>query len=280
MAVKPTQVGRWANVGGLIVEPPSIKKDSGWLAGEVAPPAEYFNWLANLDFQWQEYLRDGVLFGNHSINADGTGDGNLAIEGELEVQGPCGFENAVEINGNVTFNDEISILNGALLFSTGGAEFAGPMDVGGDLQSDRNYFTVSDRLGIAACMMNTPTPAACSYLTSTGVDAGGWLVANNGRLHIPVPIMEGAQLLSVIIHGEANEAGNRLLRLHKIDSGGIGSAIVSTITVSTTGEGPRTFNFPDTVLIPGVYQMEYQAPAIAADIIRGAIIIWNRPRNP
>ena len=52
---KPTTYPRWADVGGDIVEPTSGKKDVGWVSDEE-PPAQYFNWLLNLLYQWVVYL--------------------------------------------------------------------------------------------------------------------------------------------------------------------------------------------------------------------------------
>jgi hypothetical protein len=52
---KPTELPRWADVGGDIVEPLEAKKDIGWVDGEQ-PPAEYFNWLLNLLYLWTFYL--------------------------------------------------------------------------------------------------------------------------------------------------------------------------------------------------------------------------------
>lgn len=54
---KPAQLPRWADDGGDIVEPTDGKKDVGWLPGEQ-PPAQYANWLANLNFQWAEWFSD------------------------------------------------------------------------------------------------------------------------------------------------------------------------------------------------------------------------------
>lgn len=68
MAAKPSATPRWANVGGVIVEPSSGKKDVGWLSDE-RPPAQYFNWWKNLAYQWFEYLKDGALSGAHTIDS-------------------------------------------------------------------------------------------------------------------------------------------------------------------------------------------------------------------
>lgn len=53
---QPTELPRWADVGGDIVEPNSAKKDVGWVSAE-RPPAQYFNWILNLIYQWIEWLR-------------------------------------------------------------------------------------------------------------------------------------------------------------------------------------------------------------------------------
>ena len=59
---RPTALPRWANVGGDIVEPPSAKKDTGWVSAE-RPPAQFFNFLLNLIYQWLAYLTipDGTV---------------------------------------------------------------------------------------------------------------------------------------------------------------------------------------------------------------------------
>lgn len=94
MAAKPPATPRWANVGGLIVEPSAGKKDVGWLADDE-PPAEYFNWYQNLAWQWLEYLKDGALIGNHSIS------GTLAIGGTLDVDGSTALQDFVAASGQV-----------------------------------------------------------------------------------------------------------------------------------------------------------------------------------
>lgn len=88
MAAKPTSIARWADVGGDIVEPNSGKKDVGWVADE-RPPAQYFNWIQNLGGQWQAYLDDGDLVGDHTIDGDLDliNSGNLNVAGDADVTG-------------------------------------------------------------------------------------------------------------------------------------------------------------------------------------------------
>jgi hypothetical protein len=47
----------------------------------VPPPAEYENWRANLVYQWLEYLDEGDLEGDHSVDGDLTATGNVTIGG-------------------------------------------------------------------------------------------------------------------------------------------------------------------------------------------------------
>lgn len=51
---KPTDLPEWAS-SGYIVEPGGGKKATGWEPGEL-PPAEYFNWLQNLTYEWLAWL--------------------------------------------------------------------------------------------------------------------------------------------------------------------------------------------------------------------------------
>lgn len=115
MAAKPSSVPRWADVGGAIVEPSSGKKDIGWAAGE-RPPAQFFNWLLNLIYQWILYLSDGALDGNHSIN------GNLAVTGAITYTAvrtrpihPSQFESA-ELTGAQTWA-YVAVTSGGLVGS-------------------------------------------------------------------------------------------------------------------------------------------------------------------
>jgi hypothetical protein len=63
MASKPVILPRWATAGA-IATPSEGKKDTGHVGGEQSP-AEHFNWLLNLLYQWMQYLDapDGMTFG-------------------------------------------------------------------------------------------------------------------------------------------------------------------------------------------------------------------------
>lgn len=55
MAVRPSELPRWADVSGDIVDPANGKKDVGWVDDEE-PANEYFNWYQNLVYQWMQYI--------------------------------------------------------------------------------------------------------------------------------------------------------------------------------------------------------------------------------
>lgn len=59
MSDKPTELPRWADVGGDIDVPPSGKQDIGWVGNEL-PPNQFFNWLQNRAFQWLEWIDNGL----------------------------------------------------------------------------------------------------------------------------------------------------------------------------------------------------------------------------
>lgn len=52
---RPTAQPRWASgMAAIIAEPPSGKKDQGWIAEK--PPFAYDNWFYNLVYQWLLWL--------------------------------------------------------------------------------------------------------------------------------------------------------------------------------------------------------------------------------
>jgi hypothetical protein len=93
---KPTDVPTWATDANYPagpepeagtptkVEPLAGKQAIGWRPSEY-PPAQYLNWAMNLAGQWAQYLNDGALDGDHSI------DGNLEVTGDITVGGTIHF---------------------------------------------------------------------------------------------------------------------------------------------------------------------------------------------
>jgi len=61
--IRPSKFPRWASKRVKdelsrqfnIYEPPEIKKDIGWVAGEC-PPSQWMNWLSNIIHDWITYF--------------------------------------------------------------------------------------------------------------------------------------------------------------------------------------------------------------------------------
>jgi hypothetical protein len=80
MSTKPTTIPRWAatapgTVTGTIVEPSSDKKTKGFVVRE-RPPSQFLDWLFYIIYTWIQYLADGALSGDHTI------DGTLKVGGQ------------------------------------------------------------------------------------------------------------------------------------------------------------------------------------------------------
>ena len=74
---KPTDLPRWANVSGDIVEPTEDKKDVGWIAGEK-PPAQFWNWLQKNIYDWLSYFDEAKELTLYFPAAMGQVSGTLA----------------------------------------------------------------------------------------------------------------------------------------------------------------------------------------------------------
>ncbi len=103
----PGTVPRWADTGGAAVtDPPSAKKDIGFIVAEK-PPAQYLNWLLFWLYQWILYLSGlsgefihwsvGATFAQATPNTNaveatgnGTGAGVYAVGGVTDAPGIIG----------------------------------------------------------------------------------------------------------------------------------------------------------------------------------------------
>ncbi len=54
-STKPNRTARWATDGGVVLEPTSGEKDTGWIVDDK-PPARHMNFLQNMAFQWFRWL--------------------------------------------------------------------------------------------------------------------------------------------------------------------------------------------------------------------------------
>lgn len=208
MSTKPTDVARWANVGGSITVPPSGKQDVGWVPGE-APPAEYFNWLNNSAYLWFKWLSDGdVSF--HNVVATGT----LAVTGAATFGSTVGITAALTaasaaFSGAATFASTVGITGAATFGSTVG--IAALLTASGGLTLGANTnLTLSGtgdlKHGAREIVVDTSAFAA-SGNTTFGMPSGGggapwsnWGTPPNDTITGPVGLRTGDRILSITYH--------------------------------------------------------------------------------
>jgi len=164
---KPTSIPRWADVSGTITEPPSGKKDVGWVFEDV-PPAAYENWLQYTTGEWfkwiDERLNDGVTNDFLSIASPGlihTGSTGMNIHRGLAV----GWATTAPADDIVSVGDS----NFRMDFTTP-TDPAVYFDVDNYIVCDRVADTITWVLGTAAEM----------FLTADGLQIGNGLVVGTG----------------------------------------------------------------------------------------------------
>ncbi len=99
MAAKPNiALSRWASTGGAeLLTPSSGLRDTGFESGTLAEPG-YVNELLNRAYAWFQYLNDGVLTGDHTVN------------GALHVTGTSAFDGASVFGANVTISPTFRLI--------------------------------------------------------------------------------------------------------------------------------------------------------------------------
>lgn len=266
MAVKPSVVPRWAETGGGtpaagITEPSSGQKDSGWLVG-AKPPAQFFNWILWVIYQWIKYLNDGALTGNHTIagTLGVTGnvdfDADLVVGDDLDVTGDAVVGGSVTATGDVEsadvechgtlWHDEIRRHHiGAEEFLYG---FAGEWDFTGHTNSP-------------------PTPELTSDATANPTFA-------------PVRLPSGTRIERIDFHWnpDGGSMSGRLVTFDFSDS--------STSVISTTGSSSATRTTTPSATIDhrlsnndNMYRVQVIPPASSTTAkLYGVTIFYNRPR--
>lgn len=130
-ASKPGTLPRWADVGGNIVNPPSGKKDVGWVAAE-APSDGYWNWFNNLTYQWAAWLNDFEVVPHTWTSTQtfaaavftGVTTNTLAVSTTSTFTGVSTFTATPVLNGGFTSNGTSQFNNGFTV-NTGQAYFNG-----------------------------------------------------------------------------------------------------------------------------------------------------------
>lgn len=178
MAAKPTKLPRWGDVSGDIVEPSSGKKDVGWV-DEEKPPAQFFNWLLDLIFQWTDYLNDGALTGNHSI------DGNLDITtGSVDI-----------VNGNLDITDGDLDVAGTALVASHIESTTGKVKT-----SESGIRHAARTIFLAAAAGQGDTTGTPADFTTSGNISRWQTTASINEINFPIPVQPGDRITAVKFH--------------------------------------------------------------------------------
>ncbi len=88
MPAKPTKLPEWGSAGATEEEPSEAKKDAGSATGEKLP-AQFFNWLHRLLYEWAAYLNAplGTSPNGAGISPTGVGSG-AGVDGTGGSTGP------------------------------------------------------------------------------------------------------------------------------------------------------------------------------------------------
>lgn len=130
---RPTKLPRWADSGGIIVEPTEGKKDIGWL-GQEKPPAEIQNWWQNDAYNYLGYLdqiKSLLIFGDGS-------DGNAVLDGIATFSWATLVGSTYTLLHDVYLNN-LTVNVGATLKTAGSRIcIAGTLTVNGTIQNNGN----------------------------------------------------------------------------------------------------------------------------------------------
>lgn len=112
MSDKPTELPRWADVGGAIITPSSGKQDTGWAITNERPPAQFENWLFNRIYNWLLWL-DGGRFTRDDKTDDSPVVGFTDSEGNVHNYiDPNGFLMGGAVNMHYVWPGRYSLTAG------------------------------------------------------------------------------------------------------------------------------------------------------------------------
>jgi hypothetical protein len=228
MSTKPSSLPIWATDGGAQITEPNLgKKQDGHVGGEPLA-ADYQNWWQNLVYLWAEYLSDGDLSGDHTI------DGNLDVDGDLSATGS--FSSGPAAVGDLT---AVS------------ADVAGDVEIGGRLR----HPAMTDLIA-----------AGAGYGVGTTTDLTTGLIEIPGpsgsvRWYIPVELPAGKRITSWSLR--CFPAGGEDVQAEAFTRGSTGSLTSTTVTATSTGTGTQTITpaspFTHTMVAGQEYVVRVQA---------------------
>lgn len=271
MSVKPTTLPRWANVGGLVVVPPSGKQDVGHVPGE-RPPAQYENWIKNLSYQWLSYLNTLLTTGGGAADNIDT-SGNAHFGGTLGIGGATTIGGTLGVTGNATLSGTLGV--------TGATTVGGTLGVTGDttlsgnatLAANKNlklqgtgYLQHGNELDL------TPFTPGTDWLVISGSTpvwvSGGPYVQIPASTTVYYPLKVGKstdRLQSVIVYGRAF-VGAATLSLYPTSGMGTGAETMS-IPLTLTGGGTTLSVAADGLYNPRTLTLQTAFTPTAGEIL-------------
>lgn len=246
MSVKPTIIPQWATNALATVEPPLLKKQSGFVAGE-RPPARHLNWLLNNLYLWAEYLRDGSFSGNATF-----GD-NLTVNGATQTA-------QLTATGLITANQGVTAAAGQ------------HMTVGGI----GLYKHGSRQLVVSA--------GQAIYDTGAGVTST-WNPVTGARTfsgactsYLPIPVLPGFQIDSVQADYNVAGVGSVQPIWRRINPIAGTNVIGSSGAVDTTGSVRESQTYSPGIIL-GANEQYFVSFTVtnAANIIYGALVTYSQP---
>jgi hypothetical protein len=126
MAPKPTDLPRWADLANPldVVEPPSGKKDSGFLSAEK-PAHSFFNWLLNSYYRWILYLDTFLANNNNWLGTNVFNKTVTVVAGASEVAAVVANQSNPNGVGVLGVHDALTGSGAAIYGSCTGAGSAG-----------------------------------------------------------------------------------------------------------------------------------------------------------
>lgn len=217
MATKPSNLPRWGETGGgsagpNLTEPSSGTKDVGFVTGSPTV-ANYVNWLLNVVYHWVQYLSDGALSGNHSI------DGDLEVTGALELGADVTIDGTLDVGG-------ATVLDGGLTV------------IGATNLSASPFFGGDDSLNIHGSAFSAQNPATDAVeVTANGIVS----TSGTANVYTAIPIPAGRRITSISASITTSAvAGTRTLHLFRKEFGFLGGTSSTVDSANTTAASTPT----------------------------------------
>lgn len=171
---KPTDLPRWADLAAPsdVVEPPSGKKDSGWLTAEE-PAHSYFNWWMNVVYEWCDYL-DGLTDEALTWTANHIFEGRVSIVSDYSAAGSLAISTQPGSTGNLVQITKSDGSGHALAVQNGTSSFQGNVTVNAALTvtgtSNWGETTITNSAGVPLTVTGDSTTPSRGALVLSNQD--------------------------------------------------------------------------------------------------------------